>query len=505
MNLFFLEKYLIKLIVVVAAITFITTAINSHGFYHADEHYQIIEFAGLKLGTNTPNELAWEFKDQIRPTLQPIICFLVLKTLNILNIINPYTQALILRLLSALLALVVILFFIQNTKHIIKIKTLEIIYYLLSYFLWFIPMISVRFSSETWSGLLFLLSLSVYFNSSQNKTKPFQIGLIFGISFLFRFQIAFALVGFVLWLIIVKKSKLNYLIQIAIPFLIIVLFGIVIDSWFYGTFAFTPWNYFASFIESGGNGFGVSPWYFYIVKLLSYPSYFIGVPIFLSLIILIIFNPNNYLLWCIIPFIVIHSFIPHKEERFLFSIIYFFPLLLIEGYLEVDKLIKKRVYIKALNVVLIAMFVLINSIGLIAMGQKSAGIGRMKITKYIHDKYGNKKINLIFCPWSNPYNPWHGLPIKFYLENSITDIKINSLCELNDSLLIDGAVNFLVIRKIEKRNVDCLNKFNSNKITFEIQSIPKWIELLNEKYKGFENDEVLELYKLETINKFNIK
>ena len=168
--------------------------------------------------------------------------------------------------------------------------------------------------------------------------------------------------------------------------------------------------------------------------------------------------------------------------------------MLTESYLVINKSIKNQSYKMVLNYFLIAVFVTVNSIGIVAMGQKSAGIGHMEITKYIHDKFGNENINLVFCSWSNPYNPWHNLPIKFYLEDSLSDYRINNLCELSDSLIKDDAVNLLVIRKIDKRNIDCSKSLGFDKFEFEIQSIPKWIEKLNKKYKGFENHNILELY-----------
>lgn len=497
----FSTKSIVTIIIVLAAVVYITTAFNSHGFFHADEHYQIIEFAGLKLGTHTPDELAWEFKAQIRPTLQPVICFLSLKVFEALNVTNPYNQIFILRLLSALLALTTIFFFIQNTKDFIQNKSLEITYYLLSYFLWFIPIISVRFSSETWSGLSFLLALSLFLNNPKSKFKPFLIGVLFGISFLFRFQIAFALFGFGLWLIFINRVKLNFIANVIISFTAIVFLGVLIDSWFYNEFVFTPWNYFyENIIEGVASGFGTSPWYFYLLKMVSYPSYFIGIPIALSYLVLIIKKPNNYILWITIPFIIGHSIIAHKEERFLFPIVYLFPLMLIESYLIINKSIKKRSNKIALNYILTMVFVIVNTIGIIAMGQKSAGIGRMEITKHIHDKYGDKNINLIFCSWGNPYDPWHGLPIKFYLEDSMTSHRINNLHEQSDSLLQDGAVNLLVIRKNDKKDIDCSKSLNPDILEFETQSVPKWIEVLNGQYKGFRNHEILELYRYKNSN-----
>jgi len=491
------RKIKIILIITLAAIVYVITAFNSHGFYHADEHYQIIEFAGLKLGTHTPDDLAWEFKAQIRSAFQPVICFVLIKVFEIINITNPYNQAKLLRLLSAIFALVVILLFIRNTKNLIKDESLEIPYYLLSYFLWFIPFISVRFSSETWSGLFFLLGLALFCNTTNEEKSPFKIGLLFGISFLIRFQISFAILGFGLWLLFKHRSKLKLLLKMFSSFSVIVLLGLLLDSWFYGEIVFAPWNYFLSVFESGGSGFGTSPWYFYIVKLLSYPTYFIGIPLVLSLILMLIFKWNSLFLWCFIPFVIIHSFFPHKEERFLFPLVYLFPLILIDGYSIFCHLFKNRFLVKFANYLIIIVFVIINSIGIIAMGQKSAGIGRMEISKHIHDKYGSLKINLIYCSWANPYNPWSSLPVKFYLEDSLTDHRINNLCELNDSLYIDNAINLVVILKNDKDNIECSQVLSTNSFVFETQSIPKWIEKLNKRYEGFENHDILELYRFE--------
>jgi len=45
----------------------ILMAWNSEGFYHYDEHYQIIEFAQYKAGKAVQDGLAWEFHEKVRP------------------------------------------------------------------------------------------------------------------------------------------------------------------------------------------------------------------------------------------------------------------------------------------------------------------------------------------------------------------------------------------------------------------------------------------------------
>ena len=324
-----------------------------------------------------------------------------------------------------------------------------------------------------------------------------MLGLILGFSYLFRFQIAFAIFGFIIWLLLIHKSGLVYVLKMGLSFFAVILFGFLVDSWFYGEWVFTTWNYFYTFFQGEGADFGASPWYFYLEKLYDFPGYFLGILLMSAFIFILLFKPKNIYLWCLLPFILAHSFITHKEERFFFPMVFLFPILLMESWVILKKLIKVRLYVKILNVMLALIFLVVNGTGLIAMGQKSAGIGRMEITRYIHENYGNKSINLIYCSWANPYNPWHELPMKFYLEKSMSERRINNLGELNDSLIVHekDVVNLLVLRKADLSYEKGIERIKNCDFSFEIQSIPKWIECINAKYKGFDNCDILELYR----------
>jgi phosphatidylinositol glycan class B len=487
-------------VVAAAIIIYLATAFNSLGFYHADEHYQIIEFAGSKLGTHTPEELPWEYKAQMRSAFQPTICYLILKSLIFFKITDPYQQAFFLRFITAMLALLVINYFIKKTENQFENIGVKKAYYLLSYFLWFIPFLSVRFSSETWSGLFFLLALAIYFNSKQNLVKPFLIGLFLGVAFLFRFQILISILGFLLWLLFINRVQIAYLLKLMVAFLLVLTLGLVIDSWFYGKLVFTPWIYFyKTILEGTGPDFGSFPWYYYISNLITL-SGFIGIFFLFAFIILALYKPKNIILWCVFPFLLVHSIIPHKEERFLFPMVYLFPIIIIMAYDKLISAIKNKFIINLIKYSFIFSFVTVNLLGLVAMGSKPAGIGRMSITKYIHNDIQGKRINLIYCAWANPYNPWRDIPMKFYVEEKMTEKRINNLCELNDSLLVPGAENFLVIRKYDLENTSCQTSITNNNFILKTQSIPEWIVVLNNQYKGFDNLDVLMLYKYEKRN-----
>ena len=168
------------------SILYIIAVFNSDGFYHPDEHFQLIEFAGLKAGWNTGYDLAWEYDFQIRPTLQPYIALIVFKTSNLFDINNPYILALILRGLTALFSIFAIYFFINSVESTIN-KRLYPSFIILSFLLWFLPSINIRFSSETWAGLCFLLSIGLIHRNQSSKKILFLIGIVLGFSFEFRF------------------------------------------------------------------------------------------------------------------------------------------------------------------------------------------------------------------------------------------------------------------------------------------------------------------------------
>ena len=172
-----------RFIMSIASLVYFVTAYQSEGYYHPDEHYQIIEFANHKLGNIEAQDLAWEYKARIRPALQPGIAWVIFQVLDYFTVRDPYHQAAFLRMLSALLSVFAISVFVKLTLHLVHPKYQKG-YILLSYFLWFIPLIGVRFSSETWSGLFFLLSISVFLGNKEKKLWLYALlGILLGLSF----------------------------------------------------------------------------------------------------------------------------------------------------------------------------------------------------------------------------------------------------------------------------------------------------------------------------------
>lgn len=308
------------------SILYIIAVFNSDGFYHPDEHFQLIEFAGLKAGWNTGYDLAWEYDFQIRPTLQPYIALIVFKTSNLFDINNPYILALILRGLTALFSIFAIYFFINSVKSTIN-KRLYPSFIILSFLLWFLPSINIRFSSETWAGLCFLLSIGLIHRNQSSKKILFLIGIVLGFSFEFRFQMGLSITGLLLWLLIIKKiPTLNWFI-IILGLCSVISLCIALDSIYYQTVVFTPFNYLKmNIINNVSSLYGTEPWYYYLKSISEAPSVIIGYMTALSIFFVLITDYKNIIIWCIFPYLVIHSIIPHKELRFLFPLVNLTPI-----------------------------------------------------------------------------------------------------------------------------------------------------------------------------------
>lgn len=81
-------------------------AVLSTGVYHPDEHFQILEYAHMKLfGKPAPEQLPWEYGLKMRPGFQPMIAYAVGKLLLFAGVYSPHLLALLLRLFSGALSM----------------------------------------------------------------------------------------------------------------------------------------------------------------------------------------------------------------------------------------------------------------------------------------------------------------------------------------------------------------------------------------------------------------
>lgn len=333
---FLTKNYHLNSFILFSLLSHVVAAWLSLGYHHADEHFQILEPLGWKLCLYSSKDFAWEFGEQIRPGLQVLMAWCVGKGLLAANIYNPFLLTAILRQLTGLFCWALTWLFYKNWRNSFTTTVQQKALLIFCSLLWFIPYLHVRFSSENWGGILFFSGLYIIlygFKKSNKKVLKYLIGgLLMGLGFYIRFQMAFAIIGFIAWAFYSKQFTLKTFIALAIGGTFAAAIGAYADFWLYSDWVLTPFNYFyQNIVANVAASYGTSPFYAYITMFIE-----IAVPpISIVLLLWLIFGmwkaKHQSYTWILIAFIVGHSFVAHKEFRFLFPMALLVPYILTKG------------------------------------------------------------------------------------------------------------------------------------------------------------------------------
>jgi GPI mannosyltransferase 3 len=308
---------------VTGVLLIVTTAWFSVGYHHPDEHYQIWEFAKYKLGEAPLEDLPWEYHERMRPGLQPFIAYVSILGARLVGITDPFHQAFLLRLSIGLLVFglywkwcAALAPTLRDGGRLLQLSVV---------FFWMLPYLNVRFSSENTAALTFLSGLLLLYPTPFPKSGRALLlaGFLLGLSFFFRYQIAFAGVGLGAWLLWGTTTTLRQWGGLVVGALVAVAIGFATDYWLYHDWVFAPYNYFAqNIVEDKAAGFGVSPWWWYFTEMpvLLLPP--VSVLLFVFMGVGIKRSPQHVFVWCLVPFVIGHSLVGHKESRFLFPMIF---------------------------------------------------------------------------------------------------------------------------------------------------------------------------------------
>ncbi len=418
----------VKRIYLLGMLVFLLTAWFSVGYNHFDEHFQVIEFAGLKLGLTEKANLPWEYKCMMRPALQPLLVAMIYKSVSWTGITNPFIMALFIRLFSMMVTLVSIHMIIRVYAPGIANRKLFIGFLLLSFFLWFVPYNSVRFSSETFAGRIFLIGLAWFLLREKQKSSGFLItGIILGIAFITRYQVAFMIIGFAVWLAFIRKAGFRNLLLFCAGILIAAAFGVLIDRWYYEEWVLTSWNYFQqNILFDKAAGFGVSPWWYYIEQtfLNAFPP--LSLVYILAVFLYILYYPKDLITWTIVPFLAAHFLIPHKEIRFLFPLIGFLPVLIIRS---VEAVLKKQgdtLLYKRATTICIRIFWYLNMVMLVILIFRPAD-DQIALYRQLWDNYTTPA--KFYFTDDNPYHRAN-VDVHFYKRNTLLLTHVDSLQQI---------------------------------------------------------------------------
>jgi len=477
-NLSWIDRYS-YLIGVAAVITYIVAAWFSKGYYHPDEHFQILEFANLKLGKLSSQDLPWEYAAGMRSSFQPWIAYLSIKGLRLAGCFNPYLQTFFLRLCTALFAVYSISCFVKGNMKSIP-GNLRLGYVVLSYFLWFLPFINVRFSSEAWAGLWFLLAVSqIPADRPLTAAEWLKVGIFSGIAFLCRFQAGFMVLGLLGWLIIVRKISRKEVGGLVVIWVIIISIGVILDRLYYGRWVLSVWNYFeANILNGAAASFGTMPWYTFIYQRMTAALFPLGMLMALCLLLVLIEDNKSILIWCVCPLLVCHLIVAHKEVRFLFTVVNFIPLLLIRGvqYSRVYMARVPRILRKVLGYAFLTIGISANGIALGAAIFLAPSYGRIALTQFVYDHYPIHPVTIYSLNKDevNPFVPFAFLRQSFYEMPNVSQKQIDRYENLKKEMFDNDGVTLLVFRKYELDNPVLVNKLDQLKFQEVYNGNPDW-------------------------------
>jgi Alg9-like mannosyltransferase family len=322
----------------------LVVAYRSLGFYNCDEHFQILEFMGLKLGTTAPADLAWEFHAEVRSWLQPALYYPFAKLFFALGGQDPLRLAWLLRTLSALLSWASLCAFGRSLPRFIRDGIVRRATLLALNFFYLVPTLGVRTSSENFSQAFLLFGLAALvepgrFGASLYPSAPDDVpagvaeasvvsplmpslwlaGMSFGLAFLARYQAAVLVAGAAAWFLVHGRARRAFALGAGSGFVLVLALGVVLDRWGYGHWVYVPWRYLRSnLLEGRASAFGRSPVWGYVTLFATklWPPFGL---LWLSVIVLAAWRlPRHLLTWTVLPFVVMHHAIAHKEARFLF-------------------------------------------------------------------------------------------------------------------------------------------------------------------------------------------
>lgn len=304
--------------------------IFSIGYYNHDEQRQVLQMVGYKLSMIDKSFLDFQYQSQIRSWLHPIMYVWIGKIYLLFAKPDPFHLAMVFRFFSSLLGISSIWVLFKSFKTKLSFEISSENYFLFSSLMWFIPFLHARTSNENLCTSFFIFGL--YFFKKSGKFKDyFWCGFLWAFSFFLRFQMAFMIIPAMIWSLFGDnlKARLKNFIPFTLGFLLMSIINTLIDFYYYGNLTFTPFNYIeVNFFKHYLTQFGTSPWYEYVSEGFRYGPKPFSLLFILSFFLFWLKRPKDLITAMTLPFFIIHSFIGHKELRFIFPIIMFLPIIM---------------------------------------------------------------------------------------------------------------------------------------------------------------------------------
>ena len=331
----------LTLIMFIAIFLRLLSVIFSKGFGMHDDHFLVIEAAQSWVdGYDYNYWLPWSSITG-HPTGHGIfyvgLNFFLLKFLHIIGITDPQNLMYINRFLHAMLSLIVVFYGFKITEKISNKNNAKIVGLIFACFFMF-PFLSVRNLVEVVSIPFLILTVWHLVKDDVLKNKNYILSGIFAaIAVGIRVQTIFFIAGLGLYFLIKKQWK-GFGIWAIFTFIIYFVLQGVPDIILWG-YPFAEVSEYVKVCVTTANAYIVLPWFSYLIFIFG----ILIPPISILMIMGYIKGFRKYLIITlpVFVFLLIHSLISNKQERFMLPII---PFFIIAGVTGMNELLLKTSY-----------------------------------------------------------------------------------------------------------------------------------------------------------------
>jgi hypothetical protein len=320
-----------------AALT-VACAFRAYLFFQTDEHLSVVEFTALKMRWSQAQEMSEDYTKEIRPWLQPALYLAVAKVAELCHVDSRFLSVALFRLSTGALAIVSFVGLSHWWRRSEKAATEAAPAFTSPYLLPFLPYLFTRTSAETLSGTFLAFAWLAYFPSGFGESAlrapakavhGLAAGLLLGLAFDTRPQTALFAVGLGVWTLLRDQRSLAWWASLVAGGGAALVLLLLVDRWGYGHWVISPYRYWVvNIVEGMAASFGTQPFFAYVYLLLPNPYALIAAYCLIVVVVAVVRNGLHPLSWSLLAFVLTHSAISHKEDRFLFPMVPFLALLI---------------------------------------------------------------------------------------------------------------------------------------------------------------------------------
>jgi phosphatidylinositol glycan class B len=423
----------VRRILVAGLLLHVAAAFFSLGYWHPDEHFQILEWMHRLEGRTDASLLSWEYTARLRSWLAPQLFFLLSRPLRCFGVESPFAIETVFRLLVSAFGLAATRACLRSFEKEIGERGMRFAVSV-ALLAGAAPFLHARISSEALSSAVFLWALAY-------RDRPAASGALAGLAFGFRFQSALLFAAFLAPS--ADKRGARHWLRFTGGLGVSLLGSAALDRVGYGEWSFPAWNYFrVNLLEGVAASFGEKPFWQYFADLATaLPP--LGLALLAAFIAFALRRPKHPLTWALVPFVLVHCAISHKELRFLTPLFWCAPLFA-ATFAEKWERLPRAAKIPILG---------LNAVYLLALGFQPA---RSEIP-FLRWAWAEQPARLqILGDTRDPFEH-AGLPLTFYRRPELETVKVAA-----------ADVGLVVSDRRDPPRPECRRVFRSTVLTEEI-------------------------------------